>query len=83
MLVRKEPDQEDEHVFSEVTVIIRDVFHFWKTEVVKRKIRQDNIICKKLYLQGSVRLSPRKVSILKVGFKEKFLVFSFHSFNLC
>lgn len=55
MLERKEPDQEDESVFFEVAVTTRDAFHFWETEVVKWKICKDNVICDKLYLQGSVR----------------------------
>lgn len=53
--------QEDEPVFFEVTVISHDVFHFWKTVMVKQKIYEDNIICNKLYLQlGSVRCFAEK-----------------------
>lgn len=53
--VSKEPDQEDEPAFFEVTVITHYAFHFWKTEMVKEKICEDNSICNMLYLQGSVR----------------------------
>lgn len=58
LLVRKEPDQEDEPFFE----VTHYIFHFYKTEVVKQKICQDNM-CEKLYLQGSVRcISEKSVS---------------------
>jgi len=80
VLARTGPNQEEWPLYFGVTVItvIKSVPHFWKTEMVKQKIYEDNIVCNKLYLQGSVR----GLRVLQVGFQEKFLEFLFHSLNL-
>lgn len=63
--VSKEWDQEGESFFFQLMVIIHDVFHFWKTEMVNQKICKDNIICNKPYLQGSVRCLSEKSVYLR------------------